>query len=145
MRSAVVAGVSDQGAGAVLEVAAALATVLGDGLVVVHVEGSALVDANLATGAGSGALVAANTELSDRCHLDCELALAGRPVAWRFEVRAGEPSAELIRVARHAGAAFLVVGRGERRRSGPRRRKPATLERLLADSPVPVVAVPPPA
>ena len=36
--------------------------------------------------------------------------LAGRPVDWRLEVRAGEPAAELIRVAGEVGAQTIVVG-----------------------------------
>lgn len=114
-------------------------------MVVVHVEeGSALVDANLAAGAASAALVTANTEISDRCHLDCEVAMAGRSVEWCFEVRAGDPAGELLSVVHKAGAAFLVVGRAARRRAGSRRRKASTVEVLLARSPVPVVVVPPP-
>jgi nucleotide-binding universal stress UspA family protein len=37
-------------------------------------------------------------------------ALAGRHVDWRLEVRAGEPAAELIRVAGEVGAHSIVVG-----------------------------------
>ena len=140
MRASVVAGVSGERDGPVLAVAAAIAG--GEGMVVAHVEErSALVDTNLATGAASGALAAASTELSDRCHLDSELALAGRSVEWRFEVRAGEPAAELIRVVQDSGASFLVVG-CNRPRLGLRRRKGSTVLQLLARSPVPVIVVP---
>ncbi len=144
-RPSVVVGVSGDDVGAVLGAAVVIARGLGGPLVVVHVgEGSALVDANLAAGAATAALVTANTEISDRCHLDCELAMAGRSVEWCFEVRAGDPVGELLGVVREVGAAFLVVGRAARRRTGSRRRKASTVEGLLARSPVPVVVVPPP-
>lgn len=115
-------------------------------MVVVHVEErSALVDANLAAGAASAALVTAITEVSDRCHLDCELAMAGRSVEWCFEVRAGDPAGVLLGVVHELGAAFLVVGRAGHRRTASRLRKASTVELLVARSPVPVVVVPPPA
>lgn len=145
MGSSVVVGVSGEGVGAVLGAAAAIAGAQESPVVVVHVEeGSALVDANLAAGAASAALVAANAELSDRCHLDCELAMAGRSVEWCFVVRAGDPAGELLAVVHEAGAAFVVVGGSARRWPAPRRRKASTVELLLARSPVPVVVVPQP-
>jgi nucleotide-binding universal stress UspA family protein len=138
--------VNGVGVGAVLGAAAALAGALGGAMMAVHVEErSALVDANLAAGAASAALMTVNTEISDRCHLDCELAMADRSVEWSFEVRAGDPAGELLGVAREVGAAFLVVGRAGHRRTASRLRKASTVELLVARSKVPVVVVPPPA
>ena len=145
MAPPVVVGVNGEGVRAVLDAAATLVGALGGRMVGVHVEErSALVDANLAAGAASAALVTANTQISDRCHLDCELAMAGRAVEWRFEVRSGDPAGELLGVVRKEGAAFLVVRADARRRLASRRRKASTVDQLLARSPVPVVVVPPP-
>jgi nucleotide-binding universal stress UspA family protein len=147
VRSSVVVGVDDPASPTVLHAAADLAAALAAPLVVVHVEErNWLVDSNVAAGAGAGAgahgLAAA--EVADRCHLDCEVTLAGHPVVWSFELRVGDPAAELAAASAHHGAELVVVGGRRRRNHGPHLRKATTLDRLLDRAGVPVVVVPPP-
>lgn len=140
----VVVGVNGSPASdAALLVAAELAARFDGRLVVVHVEErSPLVDLNLVAGSGAAALVIANSEMSDGCHLECELALAQSAVDWSFEVRVGHPGPELALTVRDFNAAWLVVGRSARRRFTPRRRSASTIEHLVESAPVPVVVVP---
>ncbi|QGG93991.1 universal stress protein [Actinomarinicola tropica] len=145
--SSVVVGVKDPAAPAVLHAAADLAAALAAPLVVVHVEErNWLVDANVAAvaGAGAGAYVLAAAEVTDRCHLDCEVTLAGHPVGWSFELRVGDPATELAAASAHHDARLVVVGRRRRRRHGPHLGKTTTLDRLVDRTGVPVVVVPPP-
>lgn len=138
--SSVLVGVNKSAAALVVRAAADLAVALGVRLLVVHVERrSSLIDAN-AVAAGSGGFVAAMGEVSDRCHLDCEVALADHAAQWSFEIRLGDPAEELASAAADVDAGFVVIG-GRRRGRWPRLRRSSTFERLLDRSRVPVVVV----
>ena len=98
-----------------LVTAVRLAAVTGNRIVAVHVVHSH----SLAKGApvsGAGALAIADDEATDRCHMDCELVLAGADVAWQFEVRHGDPVTELARAATDHDALCVTIGRSVRRR-----------------------------
>lgn len=71
---------------AALAVAARQADLAGHRIVAVHVvRAHPLV--TTAPVSGAGALAVTDDEVVDRCHLDCEVVLAGTDVRWRFEVR----------------------------------------------------------
>lgn len=129
------------GSVAALAASARLATVTGSRIVAVHVvRGHPIVTA--APVSGAGALAVADDEVTDRCHLDCELALAGTDVPWQFEVRHGDPVAELARAAADHHAMCLAIGRGVPRRFTGRSRS-AVSERLVHRCDRPVLVVPP--
>lgn len=124
-----------------LTVAAELAAVAGRRLVVVHVvhvPGAAAA----APTVGAGALVVSADELTDHCHVQCELALAPLAVAWSFEVRHGSPSVELLRTAAEFDAACLVVGRHGQSRLA-RLLLGSVTDRLVGQADRPVLVVPP--
>jgi nucleotide-binding universal stress UspA family protein len=130
----------DKSSALVVRAAADLAVALGVRLLAVHVERrSSLIDAN-PVASGSGGFVAAMGEVSDRCHLDCEVALADHPAQWSFEIRLGDPAEELASAAADVDAGFLVIG-GRRRARWPQLRRSSAFERLLDRSRVPVVVV----
>src|SRR5581483_92492 len=93
-----------------LEAAAELSTATNHDLVAVHVAHLPVVVA-AAPAIGGEAFARSTDELADQCHVTCELALAAASVHWSFEVRYGEPVAELLHAAADHDAACLVVGR----------------------------------
>lgn len=101
-----------------------------------------LADLSQATSSGSAAVTALNRAMSDQCHLDCELALAHLSIDWSFEVRAGDPSRELVRTVRDRGARWLVVGCSVRRRVAARHLAKSMPDQLAATAGVPVIVVP---
>jgi nucleotide-binding universal stress UspA family protein len=119
---------------AVLSRAADLAERTGGSLAVVHVVPQPVVldpmllDPSLAE------------DSSARLFPDIVEALCGRPVPWTLQTRTGDPAAELLRVARGAGARMIVVGAhaGGRRWSWRR----CTVERLLRHPDMPVLVLP---
>lgn len=136
----VVVGVDgSEAAATALAAAARLAADAGYCLVAVHAEHATVI----ATGAPAVGAVAVldGGELADRCHLDCELVLAGTGVTWSFEVRRGDPAAVLRAVADDLDAALIVVSHSPRRR---RLLLGSVLARLLGHAERPVLLVPPP-
>ena len=122
-----------------LVAAVRLAAVTGNRIVAVHV----VHDHSLAAAApvsGAGALAVSDDELTDRCHMDCELVLAGTDVDWQFEVRRGAPVTELVKAAADHDAICVTVGRSPRRRSirGSR----STMKHLVHRCDRPVLIVP---
>lgn len=98
-----------------LVAAARLAVVTGNRLVAVHVvRAHPLV--TTAPVSGAWALAVADDEVSDRCHLDCEMNLAGTDVQWQFEVRHGDWVTEMARAAADHDAICVAIGRSVRRR-----------------------------
>lgn len=122
-----------------LVAAARLAAVTGSRIVAVHVVRAHSLSA-AAPVSGAGALAVADDEVTDRCHMDCELVLAGADVAWQFEVRHGDPVAELARAAVDHDATCVTIGRSLRRRfvCGSR----STMKRLALRCDRPVLIVP---
>jgi nucleotide-binding universal stress UspA family protein len=97
-----------------LTAAAELAERTQHDLVVVHVTHlPALVAADPV---GAGMVVNALDDSVDHCHMSCELALAATNVPWAFEVRHGDPAAELLQAGEDHDAACIVVGRHGHRR-----------------------------
>ena len=140
MVSSVLVGVDRSAVALVVRAAADLAVALGVRLMVVHVERrSSLIDTN-AVAAASGGFVGAMGEVSDRCHLDCEVALADHTAEWSFEIRLGDPAEQLASAAVDVDAGFVVIG-GRRRGRWPRLRRSSTFQRLLDRSRVPVIVV----
>jgi len=88
----------------------------------------------------AGAVALTREELADRCHLDCEIALAGTDVEWIFEIRAGDAATALADAAHDHRAACVVVGRHDHRTSLGRSR--CTAIRLAETSDRPVLIVP---
>ena len=129
------------GSVAALAAGARLATVISSRIVAVHVvRGHPIVIVGPVSGAG--ALAVADDEVTDRCHMDCELALAGADVPWQFEVRHGDPVIELARAAADHDAMCVTIGRSCRRRftCGSR----STMSELLVHRcDRPVLVVPP--
>jgi len=139
---AVVVGLDgSDGSLAALVAAARLAALTGNRIVAVHVvHAHPLV--TTAPVSGIGALVVADDEVTDRCHLDCELVLAGSDVLWQFEVRHGDPVAEMARAAADHDAVCVAIGRSVQRRSA--RGSHSTMsERLVHRCDRPVLVVPP--
>jgi nucleotide-binding universal stress UspA family protein len=93
-----------------LGAAADLARVTQAFLVAVHVAHVPGV-LHVAPASGSGSLHAATELTADEAHVDCELVLAGRDVAWTFEARHGDAATELRRAADDHDAACIVIGR----------------------------------
>jgi nucleotide-binding universal stress UspA family protein len=91
---------------------------------------------------GFGALLRAADDAADSAHLECELALAGATVAWRFERRSGDAPSEICRLADELGASAIVVGRSRRRRQIFRHR--STRARIVEVASQPVLVVPEP-
>ena len=91
---------------------------------------------------GAGALAVADDEVTDRCHLDCEVALAGTDVPWQFEVRHGDPVTEMARAAADHDAICVAIGRSARRRF-TRGSRSTVSERLVDRCDRPVLVVPP--
>ena len=140
MVSSVLVGVDRSAVAQVVRAAADLAVALGVRLMVVHVERrSSLIDTN-AVAAASGGFVGAMGEVSDRCHLDCEVALADHTAEWSFEIRLGDPAEQLASAAVDVDAGFVVIG-GRRRGRWRRLRRSSTFQRLLDRSRVPVIVV----
>jgi nucleotide-binding universal stress UspA family protein len=139
----IVVGVDGSAAGAAaLAAAARLSAATGCDVVAVHVTSvPAAVHATLAP-LVSGAAATANDELADRCHLECELALAGTGVAWTFELRHGDPATQLTRAADEHDAACVVVGR-DGHRVLARLRLGSVTDRLVHHASCPVLVVPP--
>lgn len=139
---AVVVGLDGSaGSQTALAVAARLASLTGNRIVAVHVVRAHPLVTTAAV-SGAGALAVAGDEVTDRCHLDCEVALAGTDVRWQFEVRHGDPVTEMARAAADHDAICVAIGRSARRRftSGSR----STVgERLLDRCDRPVLVVPP--
>lgn len=122
-----------------LVAAARLAVVTGNRLVAVHVvRAHPLV--TTAPVSGAWALAVADDEVSDRCHLDCEMVLAGTDVLWQFEVRHGDWVTEMARAAADHDAICVAIGRSARRRFGSHL---STSERLVQRCDRPVLVVPP--
>jgi len=129
------------GSVAALAASARLATVTGSRIVAVHVvRGHPIVTA--APVSGAGALAVADDEVTDRCHLDCEVALAGTDVPWQFEVRHGDPVTEMARAAADHDAICVAIGRSARRRF-TRGSRSTVSERLVDRCDRPVLIVPP--
>ena len=129
------------GSVAALAASARLATVTGSRIVAVHVvRGHPIVTA--APVSGAGALAVADDEVTDRCHLDCEVALAGTDVPWQFEVRHGDPVTEMARAAADHDAICVAIGRSARRRF-TRGSRSTVSERLVDRCDRPVLVVPP--
>lgn len=124
-----------------LTVGAELAATAGHHLVAVHVVHTPAVAAAAPT-IGAGALVTSADELADHCHMYCELALAPTSAAWSFEVRHGDPAAELLRAAAELDAACIVVGRHGRGRLA-RLLLGSVTDRLVGHADRPVLVVPP--
>jgi nucleotide-binding universal stress UspA family protein len=137
---AVVAGVDGSDAAAhALRVGAELATSVGARLVVVHVEHlPARVIA--APTAAAGSLLAANAEVTDAVHVECELILASHGGPWSFEVAHGDVASELARAAERHGASVVVVGHSRHRL--PRVVGASVTDRLIRRSAAPVLVVP---
>ena len=91
---------------------------------------------------GAGAFAAAGDEALDRCHLDCELVLAGTDVPWQFEVRHGDPVTGMARAAADHDAICVAIGRSARRRF-TRGSRSTVSERLVDRCDRPVLVVPP--
>ena len=139
---AVVVGLDgSEGSLAALAAAARLATLIGNRIVAVHVV-SAQALPTTAPVTGAGALAVAGDEVMDRCHLDCELVLAGTDVSWQFEVRHGDPGTELAQAAIDHNAICVAIGRSLRRRFTCGSRSTVS-ERLLRRCDRPVLVVPP--
>ncbi len=85
-----------------LERALELATQRHTHLVVVHVI-PATSGFAIAVPTAAGAVALTREELADRCHLDCELALAGADLDWSFEIRAGDAATALADAATATG------------------------------------------
>ena len=129
------------GSVAALAASARLATVTGSRIVAVHVvRGHPIVTA--APVSGAGALAVADDEVTDRCHLDCEVALAGTDVPWQFEVRHGDPVTEMARAAADHDAICVAIGRSARRRF-TRGSRSTVSERVVDRCDRPVLVVPP--
>jgi nucleotide-binding universal stress UspA family protein len=109
-------------------------------LVVVHVVATTP-SAAVAVPSAAGAVALTGEQLADRCHLDCELALAGTDLDWSFEIRAGDAARELVGAARDHTAACIVVGRHPHRTPVGRYR--CTAIRVAELSRQPVLIVPP--
>lgn len=88
----------------------------------------------------AGEIAVAEDALTDRCHLDCEVVLAGMDAPWQFEVRHGDPVTELARAAADHDAICVAIGRSARRRFGSHL---STSERLVQRCDRPVLVVPP--
>jgi nucleotide-binding universal stress UspA family protein len=88
----------------------------------------------------AGEIAVAEEALTDRCHLDCEVVLAGVDVPWQFEVRHGDPATELARDATDHDAICVAIGRSARRHFGSHL---STSERLVQRCDRPVLVVPP--
>jgi nucleotide-binding universal stress UspA family protein len=110
-------------------------------LVVVHVVATTP-SAAVAVPSAAGAVALTGEELADRCHIDCELALAGTDLEWSFEIRAGDAARGLARAAQDHMAACIVVGRHAHRTPVGRYR--CTAIRVAEISRQPVLIVPPP-
>ena len=125
----------------VLEAAGRLAAATGRRLVVVHVAHAPAATAS-APALGMGALACYAEEVADRCHLSCELHFASMAIPWAFEVRPGDPAAELLQAAADHDAACIVVGGHGHRRLGWLR--PSVTDRLVMHADRPVLVVPRP-
>lgn len=110
-------------------------------LVVVHVVATTP-SAAVAVPSAAGAVALTGEELADRCHIDCELALAGTDLEWSFEIRAGDAARELAGAAQDHMAVCIVVGRHAHRTPVGRYR--CTAIRVAEISRQPVLIVPPP-
>jgi nucleotide-binding universal stress UspA family protein len=130
------------GAAAALAATAQLATGTGTGVVAVHVAHLSAIVAATPESLAVGEAVTANDELGDRCHIDCELALAGKGIAWTFELRHGDPASELSRAGDDHGAACIVVGRHGHRPIA-RLLLGSVTDRLVHHTNRPVLVVPP--
>lgn len=118
-----------------------LAAATGGRIIAIHVVRAHPL-ATAAPVSAAGALAVVDDEVTDRCHMDCELVLAGAEVPWQFEVRHGDPVTELARAAADHDAICVTIGRSLRRRfiCGSR----ATMsERLVHRCDRPVLIVPP--
>jgi nucleotide-binding universal stress UspA family protein len=139
---AVVVGLDgSDGSLAALAAAARLAALTGYRIVVVHVVRAHPL-ATAAPVSGAGALAAVDDEVTDRCHMDCEVVLAGTDVLWQFEVRHGDPVTELARAAADHDAICVTIGRSIRRRFTCGSRSTMN-ERLVHRCDRPVLIVPP--
>jgi nucleotide-binding universal stress UspA family protein len=139
-RLAVVVGVdgSDKSL-ATLAAAARQAALAGNRVVAIHVVRSHRLQ-HLAAVSYAGEIAVAEEALTDRCHLDCEVVLAGVDVPWQFEVRHGDPATELARAATDHDAICVAIGRSARRHFGSHL---STSERLVQRCDRPVLVVPP--
>lgn len=139
----IVVGVDGSGGAAVaLAATARLAAATGTGVVGVHVAHVPAIVTATPEALAAGAAVVANDELADRCHLDCELALAGTGIAWTFELRYGDPATELARAGQDHDAACIVVGRHGHRPLA-RLLLGSVTDRLVHHADRPVLVVPP--
>ncbi len=122
-----------------LAAAVRLADATGGRIIAIHVV-RAYTLATTGPASAAGALAVTNDEITDRCHMDCELVLAGTDVSWSFEVRHGDPANELTRAAADHDAVCITIGRNPQRRftfgSG------STMQRLVHRSDRPVLIVP---
>jgi nucleotide-binding universal stress UspA family protein len=139
---AVVVGLDgSDGSRAALAITARQAALTGHRIIAVHVvRAHPLV--TTAPVSGAAALAVTDDEVVDRCHLDCEVGLAGTEAPWQFEVRHGDPTDELARAATDHDASWVAIGRSGRRRfmCGSR----TTMgERLVHACDRPVLIVPP--
>ena len=124
---------------AALAAAVRLAAATGNRVVAVHVV-HAHSPGTAAPVSGAGAIAVADDEATDRCHMDCELVLAGADVDWQFEARHGDPVTELARAAADHDAICVTIGRSLRRRTirGSR----STMKHLVHRCDRPVLIVP---
>ena len=90
----------------------------------------------------AGEIAVAEDALTDRCHLDCEVVLAGGDDPWQFEVRHGDPVTEMARAAADHDAICVAIGRSARRRF-TRGSRSTVSERLVDRCDRPVLVVPP--
>lgn len=130
------------GAAAALAAAARLAAATGHGIVAVHVAYLPAIVTATPEALAAGAAVTASVELTDHCHLDCELALAGTGIAWSFELRYGDPATELARAGDDHDAACIVVGRHGHRPLA-RLLLGSVTDRLVHHADRPILVVPP--
>ena len=89
----------------------------------------------------ASAVISALDDTVEHCHLSCELALASRAVAWTFEVRHGDPAAELLQAGLDHAAVCIVVGRRGHYHL-TRRLLGSVTSRLLLHADRPVLVVP---
>ena len=116
-----------------------LATLTGSRIVAVHVVSNHSLVAT-APVSSAGPIAIADDEVTDRCHLDCELVLAGTDVPWQFEVRHGDPVIALAEAAADHDAICVAIGGSVRRGACGSHR--TVCERLVHRCGRPVLIVP---
>ena len=110
----------------------------------VHVEHMPPIAAGAALGSGAGPMIAAEDAQAEVCRSDCADILGAADVRWTFEVRHGNPAAELASAAAEHHAAYLVVGR-HGHHGVARFLAGSVSQRLLHRARHPLLIIPPPA